>query len=352
MMLAAITAFITACSQPPAAEKPEVVHYITALVIKPQRFKVDIKLPCLTKPREVIELRATASGIIADLPFKENDNVPASVSPQTVEKVEDLKPIVRIEDTELQTALHDRALRLESARRALKRVMDYADSTKEQIDSAQTGFDAANTAYKAAEQALRNTYIVSPMAGVLTQRLKQKGEFVNHGELIGIVNVLTPMVINLDVPESHVGRLKKGEEQSITFAALEGMTRKAKVSLVDRVAHAQTHTFRVELEMENTDGKIPAGVFGTIMLTIFDKADALAIPVDAIKLESDKKFVMLVGADGKASKREIEIGQFTQNQVEITKGLKAGDKIAVLGARLLNEGDSVVIREEPGAGKP
>ena len=352
LLLAATTVFFTACSQPPAAEKPAVVHYITALTLKPQRFKVEIKLPCLTKPREVIELRATASGIIADLPYKENDNVPASVSPQTVEKLEELKPIARIEDTEMQTALKDRELRLESARRALKRVLDYADSTKEQIDAAQTGFDAANTAHKAAVQAIRNTYIVSPMAGVLTQRMRQKGEFVNHGELIAIVNVLTPMVVKIDVPESHVARLKQGDEQSITFAALDGMTRAAKVSLVDRVAHAQTHTFRVELEMDNTDGKVPAGVFGTMMLTIYDKPDALVIPVDAIKLEGNKKFVMLVGADGKASKREVEIGQFTQNQVEITSGLKSGDKIAVLGARLLNEGDAVVIREEPGAGKP
>ncbi|CAG0929455.1 partial Toluene efflux pump periplasmic linker protein TtgD, partial [Planctomycetaceae bacterium] len=306
----------------------------------------------LTKPREVIELRATASGIIADLPFKENDNVPASASPQTVEKVEELKPIARIEDTELQTALKDRELRLESARRALKRVLDYADSTKEQIDAAQTGFDAANTAHKAAEQAIRNTYIVSPMQGVLTRRLRQKGEFVNHGELIGIVSVLTPMVINLDVPESHVARLKQGDELSVSFAALDGLVRKAKVSLVDRVAHAQTHTFRVEMEMDAADGKVPAGVFGTLMLVIYDNADALVIPVDAIKLEGDKKFVMLIGADGKASKREIEIGQFTQNQVEVVRGLNPGDKIAVLGARLLNDGDAVVIRDEPGAGKP
>ena len=352
LSLFAVAVFITACSQPPAAEKPEVVHYITVLALKPQRFKVEIKLPCLTKPREVIELRATASGIIAELPFRENDNVPASASPQTVEKVEELKPIARIEDTELQTALHDRELRLESARRALKRVLDYADSTKEQIDAAQTGFDAANTAFKAAQQAIRNTYIVSPMAGVLTQRLRQKGEFVNHGELIGIVNVLTPAVVNVDVPEAHLGRLKLGDEQSISFAALDGLSRKAKVSLVDRVAHAQTHTFRVELEMDNSDGKTPSGVFGTMMLTIYEKPDALVIPVDAIKLEGNKKFVMLVGADNKANKREVGIGQFTQNSVEITSGLKAGDKIAVLGARLLNEGDAVVIRDEPGAGKP
>ncbi|MCC6150059.1 MAG: efflux RND transporter periplasmic adaptor subunit [Planctomycetes bacterium] len=351
-LLAATTVFFTACSQPPAAEQPEVVHYITALTLKPQPFKVEIKLPCLTKPREVIELRATASGIIADLPYRENDNVPASASPQTAEKLEDLKPIVRIEDTELQTALKDRELRLESARRALKRVLDYADSTKEQIDAAQTGFDAASTAQKAAVQAIRNTYIVSPMAGVLTRRMRQKGEFVNHGELIAIVNVLTPMVVNIDVPEAHVARLKQGDEQSITFAALEGVTRKAKVSLVDRVAHPQTHTFRVELEMDNADGQIPAGVFGTMMLTIYDKPNALVIPVDAIKLEGNKKFVMLIGADRKAGKREVGIGQFTQNSVEITSGLAAGDRIAVLGARLLNEGDTVVIREEPGAGKP
>lgn len=344
--------FLTACSKPPQAELPPVVHNVTALTIKPQRFKVDIKLPCLTKPREVIELRASASGIIADLPYKENDEVPASASPQTVEKLDEIKPVARIEDKELRTMLRDRELRLESARRALKRVLDYADSTKEQVDAAQTGFDAANTAFQAAEQALRNTYIVSPMAGVLTKRLRQKGEFVNHGELIAIVSVLKPLVVNLDVPEAHYVRLKKGDEQTITFTALDDLQRKAKVSLVDRVAHPQTHTFRCEMELENTDAAIPAGVFGTIMLTIYDKPNALVVPVDAIKLEGEKKFVMVIGKDNKASKREVEIGRFTQNQAEIVKGLSEGDKIAVLGARLLNEGDQVVIREDPMKAKP
>jgi membrane fusion protein (multidrug efflux system) len=160
------------------------------------------------------------------------------------------------------------------------------------------------------------------------------------------------MVANLDVPEAHFDRVKAGDEIMITFSALDGLARKAKVKLVDRVAHEKTHTFRAEMELENADGKVPAGVFGTLMLTIYDKADALVIPVDAIKLEGEKKFVMVIGQDGKANKREIEIGQFTQNQVEVVKGVKAGEKIAVLGARLLNEGDAVVIREEPGAGKP
>jgi RND family efflux transporter MFP subunit len=338
---------LAACSKPPAAEPPVVTHNITAMTVKAERFFVEIKLPCLTRPREVIELRAAASGFLSELPYRENDNVPASELPQQVKKLEDLKPVARIDDSELQTMLKDRELRLESARRALKRVLDYADSTKEQVDAAQTGFDAANTAYQAALQAIRNTWIVSPMAGVLTARPRQRGEFVNHGELIGIVSVLNPLVVTVDIPEMHRERVRPGDELAITFAALNNLARRARVRVVDLVAHAQTHTFRCEMELENADHKLPAGIFGTLMLTIYDNPRALVVPLDAVKLEGQKKYVMVVGADSKAAKREVEIGRYTQNQAEIVKGLNEGERIAVLGARLLNDGDQVVIRPDP-----
>ena len=50
-------------------------------------------------------------------------------------------------------------------------------------------------------------------------------------------------------------------------------------------------------------------------------------------------------------RREVQIGQFAGNHVEITQGLTAGERIAILGARLLNDGDRVAIRQEPAAQK-
>ncbi len=347
-LLVSLAFFLVACGQPPAADAPPViVRNVSAITLKPEAFKVEIKLPCTTKPREVIELRAARGGRIAWLPFKEGDDVPASLSPNEAEKLEALKPVARIEDNDLQVMLTDRNLRLESARRALQRVKDYADSTREQLDQAQTAFDLASADVKTTEQHIRDTYIVSPMAGVLTKRMRQKGEYVNPGELIAQVSVLKPMLVNLDVPEAHIARVKLGDSMSITFAALNDAKFAAKVTLVDKVAHPQTHTFRVEMEIENADQKVPAGIFGTLMLTIYDKPDAIVVPFDAIKLEGTRKYVMVIGANNKASRREVEIGQFANNHAEVTSGLKAGERIAGLGARLVNDGDEVAIRNDP-----
>jgi membrane fusion protein (multidrug efflux system) len=321
------------------------VHNVTALEVQPTPFKVEIKLPCSTRPREVIELRAARQGRMAFLPFKEGDEVPASISPNEAEKLEQLRPVARIDDHELRIMLADRTTRLESAKRALKRVQDYADSTPEQLDRAQTALDLASSDVRMTEQMIRDTYITCPMAGTLTRRLRQKGEFVNQGELIGVVAVLRPMLVSVDIPEAHIGRVRKGDEFSVRFEALS-MSRNARVTLVDKVAHEQTHTFRVEMEVDNGDLQVPAGVFASLMLVIYDKSAAVVIPLDAIKLEGGKKIVFVI-AGGKAERREIEIGHFTGNSVEVTRGLKAGEQIAVLGARLLNEGDAVAIRSDP-----
>lgn len=346
--LASTLVLLTSCSREPAVAAPPAkpARNVSAMTLKPELFKVEIRLPCLSRPREVIELRAARQGRIAWLPFKEGDVVPGSASPNAVEKLEQLTPVARIEDSDLQVLLSAQTTRLESARRALKRVMDYADSTREQLDQAQTAFDLAQSDLRSTEQHIRDSYIVSPLPGVLTQRLRQVGEYVNMGELIGVVSVLDPLVVSYEVPEAHVARVKAGDEISVDFPAMSITSRRAVVRLVDKTAHPQTHTFRVEAEMPNAGLSLPAGVFGTLMLTIYDNPAALVVPLDAIKLEGAKQYVMVL-REGRAQKREVEVGRFTGNQVEVLSGLKAGERIATLGARLLNDGDSVIVRDDP-----
>lgn len=357
LVLLAALAVIAGCGQGAGAQaattRETPARNVTARILETEKLVVSLRLPGVAVPRETIELRAAASGEILRLDFKEGELVPASPSPYLTTNLDrDVRPFARINDSDIQTLISARTLVLEQARRDYKRVMEYADSTPQQRDRAKTELDAADFSLKAAQKMLRDTYVVSPQQGILRRRLRQRGEFVNMGELIGIVDVLNPMVFTLEIPEAHVGRVKKGDELDVEFSALRdggaALRRKGRISLVDRVASANTHTFRVELELDNGDGRLLAGVFGVIHLTTYERADALVVPFQAIKLEGEDEVAFVV-ADGKAQRRKIRRGVMTGNRFEILEGLKAGEVVVSVGAQSLNDGDRVVLREDPTA---
>ncbi|MCC6575289.1 MAG: efflux RND transporter periplasmic adaptor subunit [Planctomycetes bacterium] len=344
-------------AQAPKAPPPRNVVVST---LATEKLQVQLKLPGVTAPRETIELRAAASGEIIDLPFKEGQTIPKSASPYSVVDLEaeaklapekkTLFTFARINDAEVQVLHAARKLAFDQAVRDQKRVLEYKDSTEQQRDRAKLDVDNAEIGLKQAQKMLRDTMVVSPHAGVLRKRLRQKGEYVNQGELIGIVDVLNPTVFSFDVPEAYISLIKHGDEFEIEFSALKeaggALKRKGKVSLIDKVANAATHTFRVETEVDNADGRVLSGIFGTLMLTTYDKADALVVPLQAIKLEGEDE-VAFVLMDGKAWRRKIKRGVMTGNRFEILEGLAAGDTVITVGAQSINDGDAVQVRTDP-----
>ena len=70
------------------------------------------------------------------------------------------------------------------------------------------------------------------------------------------------------------------------------------------------------------------------------------IPSVAIVEEDDEVFVMVAGADNKAHKYPVATGLSTQTMVEITTGLKAGDRVIVRGQDGLPEGAAITVQEQ------
>jgi hypothetical protein len=81
-----------------------------------------------------------------------------------------------------------------------------------------------------------------------------------------------------------------------------------------------------------------------------DKASVLVIPASAIVTQGQTKAVVMV-ADGKAAFRPVQTGVSDTANVEVTSGLKAGDRIVVVGQNSVREGGPVAVAT-PGAATP
>ena len=97
--------------------------------------------------------------------------------------------------------------------------------------------------------------------------------------------------------------------------------------------------------MDNKDMHIRPGMIGNTILVRGKPHQGIRIPLDAIIARKGLHRVVLeVG--GKAVDRDVELGVFDAQSIEVVKGLSAGDRIIVDGQRQVNDGDSVKVVDD------
>jgi multidrug efflux pump subunit AcrA (membrane-fusion protein) len=72
------------------------------------------------------------------------------------------------------------------------------------------------------------------------------------------------------------------------------------------------------------------------------KAGSIFIPLESVFITPSGNYVFLA-EESRAVKQEVELGQTSGNQIEVTAGLSAGDKLIVKGSKNLKEGENIKI---------
>jgi len=88
-------------------------------------------------------------------------------------------------------------------------------------------------------------------------------------------------------------------------------------------------TYETKLTIENPSSSLRSGMTCTVKIITERKEDVLLVPTLAIKFEGGKSIVKVVGPDGKAKTKEVEIGVQIAEQTEIKAGLEEGDRVLV-----------------------
>ena len=372
---------IAACTPPGAdnSEEPiQAVRSVVAQPVEPQQLDVTIKFPVVIRPIDTYELRAPMSGTIQHMKYERGDIVLASALPastwieptrsgedqpseadmsdekialRNLQHLEGFECFARIDSTQLKENFWEAQVSYDQAVRDLKRTEDYAQSTGAQLDQARTRKSMARASVNRVLGMIHDSYVCSPGEGVLTEKMRNEGEYVNMGELIGKVAVMDTLVAELEIPEAHRSQIKVGDEIGVVIGSLKDdsgnpLKRTGTVALIDSVAHPVTHSFTVELHIDNADRELPAGIFGTVRVVVYSSPDAMVVPLSALKLNGPRKSLFIATGDpDEGTVKElgdIEIGNLTQDWVEIrgTK-LKKGMLVVTFGAQSLTDGDPI-----------
>ena len=240
-----------------------------------------------------------------------------------------------------------------------KRLLDAGFSTMQQYDAASTSYASAKASYNAAlakerqaqselkrSKSSKDDYIIkAPLNGtVLNDYSISAGAMISPSSPILDIADLSRLKATLKIPESKIFTVKKGMPVTIRFDALPNEEFKGYVTATDQYVEPSTRTSNVEIELDNkaAGGKLRPGMFGQASITEREAKNVIAIPESSLH-SSESGFYVLVAESGKAKQRVISVGIRQDSLVEITQGLKTGDKVIIFGGKNLNNGDKITI---------
>lgn len=153
------------------------------------------------------------------------------------------------------------------------------------LRGAQAGIEAAQASVASAEKNIEQLTIAAPFAGLLESDTAELGALLQPGELCATVLQLDPIKLVAFVPETEVGRVKVGAPAVATLVTgTSNIT--GRVTFLSRSADETTRTFRVEVEVENSDQEISDGQTAEILIS-GEGATAHLLPQSALTLNDD-----------------------------------------------------------------
>jgi len=127
-----------------------------------------------------------------------------------------------------------------------------------------------------AREILKRRTIKSPIDGVVMDRFKVIGEYVEDQPVVRVAQI-DPLHVEVIVPVDRLGMIENGMYAKVWSESLDGETWQARVSRVDRIADVASGTYGVRLVMPNPDQRIPAGLRCRMQLV-----DSPSVPVEEV----------------------------------------------------------------------
>jgi len=148
--------------------------------------------------------------------------------------------------------------------------------------------------------------------------------------------------VTVGIPESDVSSVMDLDSADIVIEALENLKLKGRKLFLSRQTGDMARVFNLELVVDNSDGKILPGMFASVSIVKKSFSDSISIPLYAVISQGTESFVY-VENNNKAEKRVVTLGVLEGWMTQVNSGLKAGDRVIIVGHRQVDDGQAVQV---------
>src|SRR2546427_405861 len=174
------------------------------------------------------------------------------------------------------------------------------------------------------------TTVGAPFAGAVGQRYVSLGDYVTNSTKLLSLHTVNPQRAAFQVPERFARDLKPGQDVSFRVAAITGRDFTGQVDFVDPVVQLPGRTILVKARVPNPARLLQPGMFIEAHLVTAVRPKAIVIPEEAVVPAEGANAVWVV-VEGKATRRQVELGVRTPGFVEVMKCVKSVGQVEVVG---------------------
>lgn len=206
--------------------------------------------------------------------------------------------------------------------------------------------EAARAELRVIELDIANTELRAPIAGVINRVMADTGAYVAvGGEVVEIVDN-DPLLAVVHVQQAAVASVREGMEAEVRF--IGGQSRQGTIRFVSSLADAATRTFRVEIEIDNPEGELPAGLSAEVVIPFETVAAHRVSPALGRLDEQGRIGLHVVDEDDRLRFVPVEIIRARADGVWVT-GLDERARIVTISQGTLAPGQQVEVQETPEA---
>ena len=323
--------------------KDEAAKAVTgqAVQVSRQNMKSVVSATGTIRPVDSVEVSSKITARIKSVLVKENDIVKAG---QTV-------AILDGKDYEATRAQAQyKVTNTRSKYNRAEYLYSIGAKSQEDLEDAQYNYDTAESSLSKTESDLNETIITAPMDGIVVGEPKTAGTMAVQGNsnptVIMTIADLSKKQILAKVDETDIGNVKVGQQATFTVDTYTGKTFTAKVSKISQTDVSNSWNtnssstssssnsnsviyYYVVLDVDDPENLLLPAMTARVEIITAEKDDALAVPISALKTDSQGSYVVVDLGRGQTENRYVETGIYSDEYVEIVSGLSDGDSILV-----------------------
>lgn len=218
-------------------------------------------------------------------------------------------------------------------------------AARAELAAAEAESEIAAAKLEAAEALVSFTELRAPFAGVVAARSVDLGDQVSVGQkALFVVEDQSTLRLVTHVPERDAVLVDRGDAVTVMLDAYPAKQFSTQVTRASNtLSQSAAQRMRVEAEITNAEGQLPAGLYGSATILLEKKEQAVVIPAGAVRVGEGSPLVYVVEG-GVLRHRPVELGLDGGQWVEVVSGLTGNEAIVVGLLGRLADGSSVVVR--------
>lgn len=345
-----IKKFMTSISNP--------TQTISAVTAKEAPWRTTLEAVGSLRAHRGADLSPQVAGIVASIQFKSGEHVKKGQVLLTLSDKDDRAQLAALKAAEnIAQITYDRD----------KRQYDAQAISKQTLQSARAQLKQAKANVARQQAVLSYKIIRAPFDGRLGIRQVDLGQYLNPGTKIVTLQALNPIYVDFYLPQQALSQLSVGQKVTTTTDVYSKQTFTGRITAVNPTVDTSTRNVQIRAALKNPKDKLLPGMYATVDVTTGAPTNYITVPQTAITYNPYGNTVYLVvpqkqkktgnnakgktengkSANGKpqliAEQKFVTTGATRGDQIQILKGVKAGDIIVSSGQIKLHNGSKVKI---------